>query len=287
MSFLSADAGPILPPEYAALITGPLEAKAVAFNESVTTRMGTTRQSMQFPILREDVAASWVAEGAEITPDDPVLDEITVTPAKVAGLTIISRELANDSSPDAMRMVGDSLSRSIIEQVDRAFLRRLPSPAPTGLPYETATSMVTAGSDDTERTATYAYALRFAISDVKSQGGAPTSLVMNPADVFALSTITESETSRRPLLEQTSTFDGLPVIQSAHVPAGRAWIMDASQVFTVMREGVEIAMSEHSHFTSDRISIRATLRVGFGFPYPKRLGVVALDGGDPTQPPAA
>jgi hypothetical protein len=42
-----------------------------------------------------------VAEGAEITPSDPKLPELTVTPAKVAGLTIISRELADDSSPAA------------------------------------------------------------------------------------------------------------------------------------------------------------------------------------------
>ncbi len=33
--------------------------------------------------------AAWVAEGAEITPSDPTLDEITVTPAKVAGLTAL------------------------------------------------------------------------------------------------------------------------------------------------------------------------------------------------------
>ncbi len=69
--------------------------------------------------MAADPTASWVAEGAGIVPCDPTLSELVVTPAKVAGLTIISRELADDSNPAAAQVVGQGLARDIARRVDK------------------------------------------------------------------------------------------------------------------------------------------------------------------------
>lgn len=280
-------ASAILPEEYASLITEPLQRDALAFNSAVATVLNISTNTMQVPVLREDAGAEWVREGEEITPDDPTLDELTITPAKVAGLTIVSRELAEDSSPAAAELIGQGLARSIVDKVDAAFLQPLPAPAPAGLREAGATQMTTAGTDATERSKLAAYALRSAAAEVRGKGATPSALLMHPADAFALSTITESDSSRRPLLDNVDTFDGMTVLQSSHVPQGRAWIVDSSQVITVLREGTTLAVSDAPFFTSDRVAIRATLRVGFGVPTPARLAVVSLDGTAMATPAAA
>ncbi len=68
--------------------------------------------------MTADPTASWVAEGAEITRSDPTLQELIVTPPKVAGLYIISRELADDSSSGAAQVVGDGLARDIARRIE-------------------------------------------------------------------------------------------------------------------------------------------------------------------------
>jgi hypothetical protein len=64
---------------------------------------------------------------------DADLDEVIVTPSKVAGLTVISRELAEDTTPEAAEVVGDGLARDIARRIDQAFFGNLAAPAPPGL----------------------------------------------------------------------------------------------------------------------------------------------------------
>ncbi len=69
------------------------------------------------------------------------------------------------------------------------------------------------------------------------------------------------------------------MIQSAAAPVGRAWVVGHAQVLTVLRGGGgTVAVSSDAYFSSDRVAVRATMRVGFGFPASARLAVIALDG---------
>ena len=58
---------------------------------------------------------------------------------------------------------------------------------------------------------------------------------------------------------------------SAKATPGVRWGIDSSAVITVLREDTELAVSDAPYFTSDRIALRATTRVGFGFPTPNRI----------------
>ncbi len=125
------DVAGLLPDQHGPLVVQP--ALAASVFAQVATVAVTTATRYRIPIVNADPTASWVAEGAEITPSDPTLDELIVTPAKVAGLTVVSRELADDSDPAAAQVVGDGLARDIARRVDQAAFAGLPAPAPAGL----------------------------------------------------------------------------------------------------------------------------------------------------------
>jgi HK97 family phage major capsid protein len=107
-----------LPDQHGPLVVQPTLAASVF--AQVASAVMTSANNYRVPIVAADPVASWAAEGAEITPSEPTLTELTVTPAKVAGLTIISRELADDSSPQAARVVGGGLARDIARRIDQA-----------------------------------------------------------------------------------------------------------------------------------------------------------------------
>lgn len=259
----------ILPAEYSQLIVDPVTEAALAFDDRVARTVRTSGREFRIPLLVEDAAAAWTAEGEEISPTEPVLDEITVVPSKVAGLTVISRELAEDTSPAAAELVGASLARAITLQVDRGFLGDLAAPAAKGLDSLTDVSVVTGELTSLD-------SIHEAKAAAAAEGGTASVILANPSDVLALALLKDETGSNRALVESTSTIAGLPVISSRHVAAGKLWVLDASQIMTVLREDVELATSTDSHFTSDRIAIRATMRIGFAFPAPAALVRVDL-----------
>ena len=80
-------ANALLPDEYGPLVVQPaLDASVFA---QVATTVTTGATEYRIPIVSADPTAAWVAEGAEITPSDPTLQELTVTPPK---LTVVELE---------------------------------------------------------------------------------------------------------------------------------------------------------------------------------------------------
>jgi HK97 family phage major capsid protein len=259
MTFLESAASGILPPEYAELITKPVEEKAIPFQSSIATVVGTGSKELQIPLLLEDAGAEWVAEGSEITPDDPSIGELTITPKKVAGLTIISSELANDSNPKAQELVGAGLARSIIGKVNAAFLGNLASPAPKGLDSLAGVTELTGNLANLDIFAE-------AVSAAEEAGVDITGWIMHPTQALALAKLKDITGSNKALLADSRTILGRPVTVSAKNVAGTIYGLPAPRIITVLREDVELAVSGDAYFTSDRVAIRATMRLGFGFP---------------------
>jgi hypothetical protein len=79
----TTDVSGILPDASGPLIVQP--ALAASIFAQVATTVTTCSHSYRIPIETADPAAAWVAEGAEITPSDPTLAELTVTPPRVPG----------------------------------------------------------------------------------------------------------------------------------------------------------------------------------------------------------
>jgi HK97 family phage major capsid protein len=121
MTLLTTGGGSsILTPEQVeALVIEPLTRTSVGVQVSTVVTADT--HTVRFPIVETDPSSGWTAEGDEISITDPTLDELEVTPKKLAALTVVSNELVADSNPSALAVVGDGLVRDLAKKLDAAF----------------------------------------------------------------------------------------------------------------------------------------------------------------------
>jgi HK97 family phage major capsid protein len=70
----------------------------------VSTVVPTQSPDLRFPVVVQDASAEWTAEGADINPSDPDVNELSFVPKKCADPVKVSSELANDSSPAAAQV---------------------------------------------------------------------------------------------------------------------------------------------------------------------------------------
>ena len=255
------------PEQVAALFVRPtLDASVAA---QVSTVVPLSSGSLRIPIVASDPTAAWTAEGAELNVSDAVLDELVIAPRKLAGLSIISNELANDSSPAAAEAVGQGLARDCARKLDAAFFGALSAPAPSGLGALSGVSPVSAGASWSSLDPFVA-----AQAAAETVGAKITAWVANPATALSLATIKTQTGSVVPLLgaDPTSptsrTVAGVPLFVSAAVANGVVWGIDGTRSIIALRQDATVEADSSPFFSSDRTAIRAVLRASFGWPHP-------------------
>lgn len=259
-------AGLLTPEEVGTLLVAPIVTESIAAN--VSTVVTTEASSFRIPVVAADPSASWVAEGQEIPVTDADIDEAIVEFCKLAGLTIVTNELATDTSPQAAEAIGAGLARDMARKLDAAFFGSLPTPAPKGLAGLTGVSTVSAGAAFTS-----VDPFIEAIGAAEAVGATLTAFVANPADVLAMSKVKKATGSNEPLLGSDPTMpvrrivQGVPLLSSPAVAAGTVWGIPQSRVFLVIRQDAEVEADASVFFTSDRTAVRGKLRCGFAFPH--------------------
>src|SRR3954468_22625170 len=282
MTLTTGTAGPLLTPEQVEdLLVLPVLAASVALNPLVSTVVRLTGSTYRIPRVTADPVAGFVAEGAEIPVSDLTTNELVVTPYKVAGLSVVTSELAEDSSPEASTEVGAGLARDIARKVDAAFFGGVAANTPSGLASLTVgagnVQDIAAGTAPTNLDA-FAQAQMLA----GNVGAEITSFVANPVTALVLANLKDQTGSGRPLLQADPTkptrrmIFGVPVLTSPEAPVGTIWGMSAARVTTVVRRAANVQADRSVFFTSDRVAVRATCRVGFGFPHPAALVRIRL-----------
>lgn len=268
------------PEEVADLLITPLTAAAVATQDNVTATVVATQSHVwRVPMVTDDPAADWIAEGAEIAPSDATLAELEVTPRKLAGLTIVTNELLADTSEEAKTIIGDGLVRDIARKLDAAFVGNLGGNAPAGLGSIAPTLVAGESLDNLD-------AFAMAVSAAEQNGAAITSWVTNPATALELALLKDSDGSNATLLGTDPTqptrriIEGRPVVVSPDVPERAVYGLPADRVYTLIRSDADVVADSSAFFTSDRTAIRATLRAAFAFPHPD--AVVRIDFTAPT-----
>ena len=269
MSLLTSQLGGthgLLPNEIGALVTEPVRRASAALR--VASVVTTTANEYRLPVVQGDAGAAWTAEGSEIDATDAAFDEIIVRPSKVAGLSVISRELAEDSSPSAQQLVGDGLAQSIATRLDTAFFGNTTSNAPDGLLSVAGVQYVdtTGGITNTDPFAE-------ALSLAETVGARITAFVAHPNDVLTLSKVKKLTGSNEPLLGYDASQPtqrqilGVPLIPSPAVTEGDVWAIPGDKVVIVLREDVSLTVDPSAYFKFDSIGVRATMRVGWAFPH--------------------
>lgn len=270
--YTAGAAGVLTPAEVGELVIRPLIEQSVA--AQVSTVVQTNSHDFRVPVVSADPTAAWTAEGAEIAASDPTIGEVVVTPKKLAGLTVVSNELASDSSPAALGIVGEGLVRDLRRKLDAAYFASVtPTNGPSGVGVLSGIGTVDAG-------ATFAdldWAAE-AASLVETAHSTLTAFVAAPATALTLATIKEQDGSNKALLgggdptaPTSRTIAGVPLYTSPAVPANTVWGISQPHSIVVMRQDPSVVVDASAFFTSDRVAVRATLRVGFAFPHPAAL----------------
>lgn len=268
----SSFASILTPEQIAELVIKPLTTESVA--GQVLTTVQTGSHVYRIPVVTADPSAAWTAEGAEITVSDADVDEVTVTPSKLAGLSVITNELAKDSTPGAADIIGQGLVRDLTRKVDQALFTASTTNGPAGLPGASGVSTVDAG-------ASYANVDAFsdAIYTAAGFNGNISTWVTHPDTAKALAKVKEQTGSNKPLLGADPTMPGrrqilgVPLLTSPYVSTAddAVWGLSKAYGYLVIREGSEVEADKSVFFTSDRVAIRAKLRIGFGFPHPPTM----------------
>lgn len=273
MSSTTSTFGAILTPEQVGeLVIQPLIEQSIAGQVLTTVTCGT--HEYRIPVVSTDPTAAWTAEGAEITASDADVDEVNVTPSKLAALSVFTRELASDSNPGAAQAIGQGIVRDLVRKVDGALFTATTTNGPGGLPGVSGVSTVDAGS---------AFANVDAFSDAiftsAEHNGTITAFVAAPATAMKLAKLKTASDFNTPLLQPDATRPGqrqilgVPLLVSSQVSTDddQVWAIPKALTYFVVREKAEVESDSSVYFTSDRIAVRGIIRCGFGFPAPKAL----------------
>ncbi|WP_115728050.1 phage major capsid protein [Actinomyces culturomici] len=269
-----------LPDEIGPLVIQPTMAQSVAFQASGVQMFSADNvDAIRLPIVKADPSAAWVAEGEEIPASDQVLAEDVDTFHKVAGLTIVSRELVSDSAPSVADEVGKGLARDISRKIDAAFFgsRADKLVPPRGLGDITGIGTVAAGTawKNSDPFVEAIYNAENAAAKIRT-------FVANPADALALAKLKDQTGSERPLLGPDPTqptrriLAGVPLLSSPAVAAGTVWGIPESHCVFAIREDVTLDRDGSAFFTSDRIAIRATMRIAILYPHPAAIQKITI-----------
>lgn len=269
-----------LPDQTGQLVVEPVNQESVAIAAVGSVGTADHVNAYRVPIVKADPTAAFVAEGAEIPTSDQVLAEVADTFHKLAGLTIVSREMANDASPDVAQQIGLGLARDIARKLDAAFFgkRGTDTLAPRGLGDLTGVSAVDAG-------AAWSNADPFsdAIYGAEQVGASLAAFVANPADAKLLAKLKTGAGLNSQLLQPDATqptrrqIAGVPMLVSPAVTAGTVWGLPAGGLVVIaVRSDVELLRDESVYFTSDRVAIKASMRVTTLFPHEAAIQKVSL-----------
>ena len=191
-------------------------------------------------------------------------------PAIQPGLiTRLSRELAEDSTPEVAELAVSGLVNQIAHALDTAFVGNLTTNGPSGLLSITPT-VVDSGASVANLDSFIA--ARFAAQNV---GAELTHWVMDPSVAETVAKLKKASGSNESLIQYDANglvIAGLPVLTLPAVDAATvAWGIDSSRTVTVLRKSAEVTRSIDSGFYNDALDVRAITRAGLRLPA-SRLG---------------
>lgn len=292
MSLFTTNSGKsvLAPEQVSALVVQPMIDRAVA--TQVATTLTITSHDLRIPVVQGDPTAAWVPEGQEIPPSDSALAEVRIIPAGLKALSVISNELAADSSPAAMQVVGDGLVRDLTRRIDEAFFGTVANPeAPKGINALAGVTEVVVGDTtvnagipvvDGATGSSLDWAI-LAKSYAEIHNTNITAFVTSPGRAAYLEMLKEGEISNRSLIQPDPTsptgrrIAGIPLYTTPACSDDVVWCIPMAHTFVAIRQNATVEADRSAYFSSDQTALRAVLRIGYGFSYPAAVVKVRFE----------
>ena len=311
--------GFLVPPQYlndqyALSLQGP-----IAFRNSPgVTDLPVKSNSIFFPRETVMPTSGAYAEAATITESDPTFGQQNILIKKQAVLNQFSNELLSDAIPEYEAEISKTMVRSLSLYQDQQYLEGTGSGAQiTGLgSYSGFTAGYAAATNgDSASAAAYADNLINLVYLARAAGWEPNAWLMHPRTMQSLAKL--KDTSNRYLLESIGgvfgapiavpnvgalptqvTYQvpawkgmllGIPVLFSNQIPitetqgssnvASHLYLGDFNFARVLVRQAIELAISEHIYFTTDQTAIRVSGRSSIVLLQPaafiKQVGIIA------------
>lgn len=248
-----------LPEAYGELVNLAVQAKSIAANAS--TFLTTNKHKLNVPVWKSDPSVAWYSELDTIAEADGATDTVSITPAKTAGLTLVSNEGAEDTDPAIAEQIGAALANQIARAVDKAYFANTTTKGPNGLlSLDYSTVDTGAGITNLDPFVSARY-------KAIANGSTLTSWIVSPDTAETLSNLKVQTGSNQSLLQFVDdgiVVAGLPVLVSDQIDEDTvAWGIPKAHSLFVQRKGTEVR--NFHHVEKDGLWIRAVSRIGFGF----------------------
>lgn len=181
-------------------------------------------------------------------------------PYKAAGLTVVSNELLEDSSPSALNIIGNGLREAVRQAVDSRFLSAAPldaGVAPAGI--LAGISGITSNGGDAQSIITDVQAL-FAPFESANNDTGDFAWIMRSSTARALSMMRNALGGFEfpTVTPQGGTFLTYPVFIGNNVPAGAVVLIKGSDVWRIGDSGMRLSLSDSAMIEQDDSPTGAT-----------------------------
>lgn len=296
----TAAGGALVPPEYLQdQYTLSLQGPVAFVNAPGVTDLPVKSNSVFFPRETVMPTSGAYAEAATITESDPTFGQQNIIIKKQAVLNQFSNELLADAIPEYEQEIAKSIVRSLTLYQDSQYLEGTGAGAQiTGLgSYSGLTAGYTPGTNgDSASAAGYLSKLIDLVFTARAAGWEPNAWIAHPRFIQSVSKVVDS--NGRYILESVggvfgapvavpnvgalptqATYQlppwralllGIPVLMSNQIPINETqgtgttcthvYLGDFNFARRLVRQAIELAISEHIYFTTDQTAVRATGR---------------------------
>ena len=205
-------------------------------------------------IKGQDGAATgfWVGESGAIVPSVQSFSSVSLTPLKVAAISVVSNELIRDSSPAAEQLVRDALVEAAAQRIDATFISAAAASAgvsPAGI-LNGVTADVASGTDaDALRTDVKTLYAGF-LSAKNARG---LYMVTTPTLAKSISLMVNAlgQPEFPGMGAEGGTLLGDPIITGDNVGAGDLILLKPSDIYRIEAGGLSVSVSQDATLEQD------------------------------------
>jgi HK97 family phage major capsid protein len=197
-------------------------------------------QTLRVPRLINEGGPSWRNENAQIPEADMQFDSVLFTAKSLDRLIVISRELFEDSNPDASGVIANSFGRQIAVALDYAALRGSGvTPVPLGVLNTSGVTTTSHGANGSAISALSYDFLLDAVNAVRANNFEPNAHIVAPRTVTSLRKLKDSQ---QRYLQPPA--DSLPLLPTNQIPTNLTvgTSSDASEAYTAQWDQLAIAI---------------------------------------------